>query len=132
LCELLTFGTFIVASTVFVVLTGVAYCVVWLTTKEQQRKTTQENVRGTRKSNGQRECPRKMLKICLIASGWRSFALNNNKRKTLYKMASIKMGGGVVQGVVQWVWVVRWVVLTISIGICPTQSAHPCPRGRIR
>jgi len=47
-------------------------------------------------------------------------------------MASIKMGGGVVQGVVQWVWVVRWVVLTISIGICPTQSAHPCPRGRIR
>jgi len=45
-------------------------------------------------------------------------------------MASIRMGGG------RWwliQWVVRWgTVLTISIGICPTQSAHPYPRGRIR
>lgn len=74
-----------------------------------------------------------MLEICLITSGWEKKLQKHNSfggksfLRPQYKMASIKDGWRVESG-----WVVAYEqVLTISTGIYPTQSAHPCPRGRI-
>lgn len=81
-----------------------------------------------RKKSGQRECRKcrkscgKMLEICLIASGTRTRVPQQNGCHLHWQ--------GVVVGVGDSGW--WWCVLTISTDICPTPSAHPCPRGRIR
>lgn len=107
----------------------------WLLTKQSNvSKLVHDNNNNKRNNNnGKKEkwptgMPKMPKKLRENARDLFNCIRHSHSRSTTKWLPPPLAGGGSGGGDSGW-W---WCVLTISTDICPTPSAHPCPRGRIR